>query len=129
MPTAKIYGLNRVISPVKSQLSDVIHSCVSEALRFPKEKRLQRFFGLAEEDFFYGEGRTDRYIVIEIALFEGRSKETIKHLIRLLYERVPPVVGMTKQDLDIMIFELPRHCWGLQGSPGDEQQLGYSVAI
>ena len=129
MPTAKIYGLKRIMNPVKNQLSDAIHSCVSEALQFPKGKRLQRFFGLAEEDFFYGEGRTENYTVIEIALFEGRSKETIKQLIHLLYERVPPVIGMTKQDLDIMIFELPRHCWGLQGLPGDEQQLGYSVAI
>ena len=47
----------------------------------------------------------------------------------LLYERVPSVVGMDKSDLDIMVFELPRHCWGLQGEPGDEKQLGYEVSI
>lgn len=129
MPTAKIYGLERVLSPVKQQLSDAIHFCVSDALSFPKEKRLQRFFNMSEQDFYYGEGRSEKYIVIEIALFEGRSKETIKNLIKLLYEHVPPVVGMGKHDLDIIIFELPRHCWGLQGAPGDEQQLDYRVAI
>ena len=129
MPTAKIYGLERIIHPMKSQLSDAIHSCVSEALSFPEDKRLQRFFELAEEDFYYGGDRSDKYLVIEIILFEGRSKETIKRLIHLLYERVPPINGMNKRDLDIMIFELPRHCWGLQGSPGDEQKLGYEVAI
>ena len=129
MPTAKIYGLERILNPVKSQLSDAIHSCVSEALDFPKENRLQRFFGLSEQDFYYGKGRSEKYIIIEIALFEGRSKETIKKLIMLLYERVPSVVGMDKSDLDIMVFELPRHCWGLQGEPGDEKQLSYEVSI
>ena len=46
MPTAKIYGLERILNPVKSQLSDAIHSCVSEALISLKENRLQRFLGL-----------------------------------------------------------------------------------
>ena len=68
MPTAKIYGLERILNPVKSQLSDAIHSCVSEALDFPKENRLQRFLGPAEQDFYYGEERSENYIIIEIAL-------------------------------------------------------------
>ena len=130
MPTAKIYGLRKVMDPVKKVLSDVIHECVAEALKFPPEKRLQRFFPMDEEDFHYGSiGRSEKYTVIEIAMFEGRSVDTIKFLINKLYEKVPAATGIPRSDIDIMISELPRHAWGLQGAIGDEQSLGYSVAI
>lgn len=129
MPSAKIYGLRSEIEPVRKTLSDTIHSCVSEGLSFPVEKRLQRFILLDEEDFYYGEGRTSKYLVIEIAMFEGRSVDTIKGLIKLLYERIPAATEIRRQDIDITIHEIPRHCWGLQGALGDEQDLGYKVAI
>ena len=130
MPTAKIYGLRKVMDPVKGAMSDAIHECVAEALKFPPEKRLQRFFPMDEEDFHYGSvGRSEKYTVIEIAMFEGRSVETIKSLINMLYEKVPDVTGIPRSDIDITISELPRHAWGLQGAIGDEQSLGYSVAV
>ncbi|MBM10145.1 MAG: tautomerase family protein [Magnetovibrio sp.] len=130
MPTAKVYALRKVMDPIKSALSDAIHECVSEALKFPPEKRLQRFFPMDEEDFHYGSvDRTEKYTVIEITMFEGRSVETIKSLINMLYEKVPEATGIPRSDIDITISELPRHAWGLQGSIGDEQSLGYSVAV
>ena len=130
MPTAKIYGLRKVMDPVKIALSDAIHECVAEALQFPPEKRLQRFFPMDEADFHFGSvDRTEKYTIIEIAMFEGRSVDTIKSLINLLYEKVPQATGIPRSDIDIMISELPKHAWGLQGAIGDEQSLGYSVAI
>ena len=129
MPTAKIYGLRSQVEPIRETLSDVIHSCVSDGLKFPKEKRLQRFILLDEADFYYGEGRSERYLVIEIAMFVGRSNETIRGLIHLLYERIPAATDIKREDIDITIHEIPKHCWGLQGQLGDEQDLGYKVAI
>ena len=130
MPTAKIYGLRKVMDPVKIALSDVIHECVAEALQFPPEKRLQRFFPMDEADFHFGSvDRTEKYTIIEISMFEGRSVDTIKSLINLLYEKVPQATGIPRSDIDIMISELPKHAWGLQGAIGDEQSLGYSVAV
>ena len=84
-------------------------------------KKFQNYIGLKNEKNY-------RDSSCKISGFEI-SKQTIKKLIMLLYERVPSVVGMDKSDLDIMVFELPRHCWGLQGEPGDEKQLGYEVSI
>lgn len=129
MPSAKIYGLRSQVEPIRETLSDVIHDCVSEGLAFPREKRLQRFILLDEADYYYGEGRSEKYLVIEIAMFEGRSVDVIKGLINLLYEKIPPATGIPRSDIDITIHEIPRHCWGLQGALGDEQDLGYKVAI
>lgn len=110
-------------------MSDAIHDCVSEALQFPREKRLQRFILLDEKDFRYGEGRTSKYTVIEIAMFEGRSTETIKNLINMLYERVPAATGIPREMIDITIHEIPKTRWGLLGRLGDDQDLGYTVAV
>ena len=130
MPTAKIFALRKIMDPIKTELSDAIHECVSEALKFPQEKRLQRFFPMEEEDFHYGSvDRTEKYTVIEIAIFEGRSVETIKTLINMIYQKVPEATGIPRSDIDILINELPRYAWGLQGSIGDEQSLGYSVSV
>ncbi|MCY7275517.1 MAG: tautomerase family protein, partial [Phormidesmis sp. CAN_BIN44] len=53
MVQTKIYGLRECLDPIKSQLSDVIHSCVVDALQYPADKRAHRFFPLDRADFFY----------------------------------------------------------------------------
>jgi rRNA-processing protein FCF1 len=72
MSQIKIFGLREQLDPIKQQLSDVIHSCVVEALQYPADKRAQKECGIAP------------------------------------------------QDLEITIFETPKHNWGFRGLPGDE---------
>ncbi|KAF3889899.1 MULTISPECIES: tautomerase family protein [Nostocales] len=128
MVQTKIYGLRERLNPIKSQLSDIIHSCVMDALQYPSDKRAHRFFPLDASDFFYPAGRTDRYTIIEFSMIEGRSVETKKQLIRLLFERVQ-VLGISTQDLEMTIFETPKHNWGFRGLPGDEHQLNYKIEV
>ncbi len=129
MSQVKIYGLRSALSPVIRQVSDVIHSCVVDALQYPPEKRAHRFFPLEKEEFFYPPGRTERYTIIEVSMFEGRSTEAKKTLIRLLFERFSSVLGIGPQDVEITIFETPMHNWGFRGLPGDEHALNYKVNV
>ena len=46
----KIYGVKEHLEPVEVRLSEVIHSCVVDALSFPQDKRAHRFFPLEAED-------------------------------------------------------------------------------
>ena len=62
-------------------------------------------------------------------MFEGRSVETKKHLIRLLFERVHQKLNILPQDLEITITETPKHNWGFRGLPGDEIDLNYKVEM
>ena len=129
MSQIKIYGLKENLDPIKAKLSDVIHSCVVDALHFPEDKRFHRFFPLDPSDFYYPSGRTTKYTIIEISMFEGRSVETKKHLIRLLFERIHQQVNILPQDLEITITETPKHNWGFRGTPGDEIELNYKVEV
>jgi len=80
-------------------------------------------------NFLYPAGRTDRYTIIEISMFEGRSIETKKRLIQLLFERIHAALGISTQDIEITISETPKHNWGLRGLPGDEVGLNYKVDV
>ncbi|MDP9454963.1 MAG: tautomerase family protein [Actinomycetota bacterium] len=129
MAQVKIYGLKDRLDPVKKELSEVIHSCVVDALSFPKDKRAHRFFGLEAGDFYYPAGRTERYTIVEISMFEGRSVEAKKHLVRLLFERAQSELGLSPSDLEVTITETPKHNWGFRGQPGDEIGLDYKVEV
>ena len=131
MAQIKIYGIAERLVPVREALSDAIHSCVVEALQFPQDKRAHRFFPLDRANFFIpgGQGRTDRYTIIEISLFEGRTVEARKHLIRLLFERVQAAAQISPADLEITLTETPRHNWGFRGHSGDEIGLDYKVDV
>src|SRR5437867_3976670 len=129
MSQIKIYGTRDHLDRIKGELSDVIHACVVDALSYPRDKRAHRFFSMDASDFYYPAGRTDRYTIIEVSMFEGRSIEVKKRLIGLLFERICKQFDMSPQDVEITIFETPRHNWGLRGVPGDELELNYRVNL
>ena len=129
MAQIKIYGLKPELNAVKARLSDIIHHCVVEALSFPPEKRFHRFFPLEAEDFFFPADRSPRYTIIEISMFEGRSIQAKKTLIRLLFARTKAELGLEPQDLEITISETPRENWGVRGQCGDEIGLNYTVEV
>jgi len=128
MVQVKIYGLKSQLDPIKSQLSEVIHAAVVEALHYVPEKRFHRFFGLDPADFLYPVDRSERYTILEITMIEGRTVAAKKQLIRLLFERLQPL-GISAQDLEITIFEAPKQNWGFRGLPGDEHQLTYVIEV
>ena len=129
MPQIKVYGLRDHLEPVRERLSDAIHSCVVEALKFPPEKRAHRFFHMEKGDFYFPASASEKYTIIEVSMFEGRSTETKKKLIRLIFERVCPAADRKPNEVEVTITETPMHNWGFRGMPGDEVGLAYKVDV
>jgi phenylpyruvate tautomerase PptA (4-oxalocrotonate tautomerase family) len=129
MSQVKIYGVASRLNAIKARLSDIIHGCVMEAFAYPADKRAHRFFPLEKEDFYYPAGRSDAYTIIEISLFEGRTVEAKKRLYRLLFDRIQAELGISPIDVEITLFETPRHNWGIRGVPGDELAIDYKVEV
>lgn len=130
MPQAKIYGIREHLVKVRGALSDAVNASIASAFQFPADRRLQRFFPMDRADFIYPpHERSERYTIIEICTFEGRSKDTLKDLVRQIYRRVTETTDIEPRDLDIIIMEQPRHAWGLMGEPGDEKTLSYKVDV
>jgi len=129
MAQVKIYGIDSQLNPIKKQLSDVIHRCIVEALVFPEDKRFHRFFPMKEEDMIFPSNRSDAYTIIEIMMIEGRTKETKKRLIALLFEHIEKELGIQTADVEILIQEAPAYHFGFRGMSGDEMLLDYKVEV
>jgi phenylpyruvate tautomerase PptA (4-oxalocrotonate tautomerase family) len=127
MAQVKIYGLREHLGSIIPAMSDVIHACVVDALQYPPDKRAHRFFQLDRSEFFFPPGRTASYTIIEFSMFEGRSVEAKKKLMRLIFERFERQLGISRQDVEMTIFETPKHNWGFRGLSGDEHALSYKV--
>lgn len=128
MAQIKIYGHRETLNPKRADLSNAIHSAVVKALSYPEDKRFHRFIALDEGDFIHPVERSNNYLILEILMFEGRSKEAKKQLIRLLYQYLGDL-GIAADDLELVMIETPRENWGIRGLPGDELSLNYKVGI
>ncbi len=125
-----VYGIREYLNPVKSVLSDVIQQCMTQVLGLPEDKRAHRFIPMDKTDFYYPNGRSDAYTVIEINMMAGRETETKKRLIKTLFVEIEAKVGITPIDIEITIKEQPPHCWGFRGMTGDEaKDLKYKVDV
>ena len=129
MAQVKIFGMASRLKKLRAELSDAIHDCVVEALHFPPDKRTHRFFPMEKDDLFYPAGRTEAYTILEITMIQGRTMNTKKHLVKLLYERIKQKTGIDYQDLEICILESPAGNWGFRGQHGDEIKLDYKIEV
>ena len=129
MSQIKIYGLRSNLNEIKSKLSDIIHDCIVESLKYPRDKRAHRFINLDKEDFYYPEGRTDAYIIIEIMMITGRTVETKKDLIKKLFKEISEQLSISTTDIEIVIIDNPAFNWGFRGMTGDEVSLNYKIEV
>ncbi|MBI2799835.1 MAG: tautomerase family protein [Gammaproteobacteria bacterium] len=129
MAQVKIYGLKTSLVANAESLSSAIHRAVVEALAYSPDKKFQRFIGLEKSEFIYPRDRGENYTIIEISMFEGRSTEAKKALIRLLFTNIEREAGIRPQDIEITIQETPKQQWGIRGLCGDELALGYKVDV
>ena len=127
MVQVKITGCAESLNSIKAELANIVHSCLQETIGTPEDKRFQRFFPLEPENFYYPADCSMQYTIIEIVMFEGRSIPAKKKLVRLLFERINHELAIAIADIEIAMFELPKHNWGIRGLPGDELLLNYIV--
>jgi phenylpyruvate tautomerase PptA (4-oxalocrotonate tautomerase family) len=122
-----IYSHRENLAGRKKSISDVVHASVTSVLGLPLDKRFHRFISLEKDDFVHPSDRSSRYTILEFSMFEGRSSEVKKELIRSLFLGFERDLEISPQDLEITIHEIPKSNWGIRGQPGDELKLPYKV--
>jgi phenylpyruvate tautomerase PptA (4-oxalocrotonate tautomerase family) len=119
MPQVKISGYRDQLTPIQAPLIQIIEDCFAEVTGLTADKIVQRCYPMATVDL-HCPGRSNRYTIIEISMFTGRSIEVTKQLIKTILAKAQQELGLTATELDIMLIELPSHHWGLRGTTGDE---------
>ena len=124
MPLVKIEIITGQSREYKIALLQSVHDGLVNALSIPDDDRIQRLYEL-DEYFFERHGKTEKFTLIELTLFPGRSAElkkaAISEITRLLGERldIPP------SDIFIIINEPPLENWGLRGVQASEMGIQY----
>jgi hypothetical protein len=108
-----------------------VRSALSAALRAPQEDPLVRLLEYRREEFAlpYPDRHSDRYTLVEVTLFAGRSMETK----RRLYDAIVAALrgfGVGGDDVVIVLHEPPMENWAVSGGlPASEVDVGFKVDI
>ena len=119
MPQFTMYGYSSFQRTVRDAMSDVVAECAREALGVADGSWAHRFLALDSADF-RAPGRSERYTVIEVRLYAGRTPEMKKAFYAAMFERFADRLGIEPADLEIILIDTPRYDWAAGGRPGDE---------
>jgi phenylpyruvate tautomerase PptA (4-oxalocrotonate tautomerase family) len=113
----------------KAGLLDAMHAAAVEALRIPDEDRTQILTEHPAEDFEIPPGKGERFTLVEITMFAGRSLDAKRRLYRAVVTNLPRL-GIPPSDVLIVLHDVPLENWGiLGGTPASDVDLGFEVGV
>ncbi len=113
----------------RRQLFQAVHDALMEAFGIPVEDRSQRIVEHEPENFEIPPGSSDRYTLIEITAFPGRSAEAKRNLYRALVEKLAEI-PVDPMDVSVVVLEPTLESWGVRGGhSAADIDLGFSLDV
>ena len=129
MPLIRIEIRQGWLSAEKSGLLDAIHAAAVEALRIPDEDRTQILTEHPADAFEIPPGKGERFTLVEITMFAGRSLDAKRHLYRAGVRNLGRL-GIPPSDVLIALREVALENWGIRGgTPASDVDLGFEVDV
>lgn len=115
MPLIRVDIVKGKSPKYKKILLDCIHEGMMETLGIEDWDRFQRIIEIDKENFEIPSGKTENFTIIEITMFQGRSKEQKRALIEIITKKLGERLEIIPTDVFIIINEPPNENWGLGG--------------
>ena len=115
MPVVKVSMLEGKTPEYKKTVLDCIHDGLVESIGIEDWDRFQRVEEFAKEDFEMPDFKSDDFMIIEISLFPGRTKELKGKLIETVAGNLNRRLSVAPSDIFIVISEPPLENWGIGG--------------
>lgn len=129
MPLVRIEVRQGRTEAEKRALLEAVHVALVEALGIPDHDRTQMIREYAPEDLEIPPGKTEKFTLVEIALFAGRSLDAKRRLYQAIV-RNHRELGIAPDDIMIVLHESPLENWGIRGGrPPSEVDLGFAVDL
>jgi phenylpyruvate tautomerase PptA (4-oxalocrotonate tautomerase family) len=113
----------------KAGLLDAIHAAAVQALKVPDEDRTQILTEHPAEAFELPPGKGDRFTLVEVTMFAGRSADAKRRLSRAVVANLAGR-GVPASDVLIVLHEVPLESWGIRGgTPASDVDLGLEVGV
>jgi phenylpyruvate tautomerase PptA (4-oxalocrotonate tautomerase family) len=129
MPSATI-EVRRQYSQIEEEgIIEAVHTAMIEALKIPITDKTIRLIVHEPHRFTAPPGKTDKYTLVNIDLFSGRSLDAKKALYQAIVRNFTEF-GIPADQIKILLRESPAENWGIKGGiPASEVDLGFKVDI
>jgi phenylpyruvate tautomerase PptA (4-oxalocrotonate tautomerase family) len=129
MPIVTISILEGNSIEFKNKIHDAIHSSLVNVFKIPESDFNQKIIEFNKNNWKIPDGKTDKFISIEMFVFPGRKRETKKKLYGEIITKLEKI-GINRSDTFILLIEQPLQNWGIRGGiPADEINLGYKTNV
>ena len=129
MPLIRVEIREGWLSAEKAGLLDAIHAAAVEALRIPDEDRTQILTEHPADAFEIPPGKGERFTLVEITMFAGRSLDAKRHLYRAVVRNLGRL-GIPPSDVVIVLHEVALQNWGIRGgTAASDVDLGFEVDV
>ncbi len=127
MPLVKVEIESGKSPQYKKALMDGIHQALVDTIKIPDHDRRQRLYELSPDCFEHG-GRSDKYTIIEVTMFKGRTAEAKKAFYRRVVDLLEANPGIPGNDVTIVINDPSLENWGIRGGiPASEVDLNLNL--
>ena len=115
MPLVRVEMIKGKTAEYKKTVLDCIHVGLMESLGIENWDRFQRIVEIPREDFETAPDKTIDFMMIELTLFPGRTKEQKGDAIKTITSKISDSLGIAPTDVFIVINEPPLENWGMGG--------------
>ena len=115
MPLVKVHMLRGKESEYKKTLLNCIHDGMVNSLGIKDWDRFQRIIEYEKNDFEKPPFKSDEFMIIELTLFPGRTKEQKSRAIETITAKINEKLSIAPEDIFIVIEEPPLENWGMAG--------------
>jgi phenylpyruvate tautomerase PptA (4-oxalocrotonate tautomerase family) len=129
MPLVRIETRRWMTLETKRAVLDAVHEALVAAFKVPDDDRNQRIIEYAPEDFEGSAGKGERFTIVTIDAFAGRSLEAKRKLYQELASRLS-AVDIPQADLMVVIHDVPLENWGLRGGQAAcDIDMGFKIQV
>lgn len=107
---------------------DAVHSATIEGLKIPEWDKTIRLVVHPPHRFTSDPKKGERFTLISIDLFAGRSLETKKRLYSALVRNLA-AFNIPADHVKVLLRESPEENWGLRGVPASEIDIGFEIKV
>jgi len=115
MPLVRVEMIRGKSPEYKKLVLTNIHEGLMESFGIADWDRFQRIVEISPEDFEVPEGKTENFMIIELTVFPGRTKEQKRNAIEKITGKLHDMLGIAPTDIFIIINEPPLENWGMAG--------------
>lgn len=130
MPIVRVEIIAGKSSSYKRAVLDGIHEALVEALKIPEDDRNQILNEHPAGNFERRTGRTDKFTIIEIIMFKGRSVEAKRSLYQHIVNNLGQNPGIDGNEILIVINEPSLENWGIRGgNAACDVDIGFKIDV